>query len=296
MVRVEMSEPQLLSTDNSIAQISANVGFSNAKYYIDNFTGWFGCHPKEYRQLYKDELLGNKPWLVKEMPFDSINDAIEPYEEMPAFTGASELVKAVSLDFRKLDLFQKASVQCEDPKRFYKGYDPQQDCLDFLGEMLSDPRSNKLPPISTDTAKSKNGTFTFNDMKKPLYYLREFLEDQFDTIADHSDWYIMTKSGPDAQLLFFSKNPENTQSIEFNMFNIPGKYKITEHRLEASSSCIMLWQQLGFKPQLTIDEKEQIERMSAPRISWRMISSSGSFTYSVKLGPLDIVFAEIEKL
>ena len=58
----------------------------------------------------------------------------------------------------------------------------------------------------------------------------------------------------------------------------------------------MLWQQLGFKPQLTIDEKEQIERMSAPRISWRMISSSGSFTYSVKLGPLDIVFAEIEKL
>lgn len=296
MVRVEMSEPQLLSTDNSIAQISANVGFSNAKYYIDNFTGWFGCHPKEYRQLYKDELLGNKPWLVKEMPFDSINDAIEPYEEMPAFTGASELVKAVSLDFRKLDLFQKASVQCEDPKRFYKGYDPQQDCLDFLGEMLSDPRSNKLPPISTDTAKSKNGTFTFNDMKKPLYYLREFLEDQFDTIADHSDWYIMTKSGPDAQLLFFSNNPENTQSIEFNMFNIPGKYKITEHRLEASSSCIMLWQQLGFKPQLTIDEKEQIERMSAPRISWRMISSSGSFTYSVKLGPLDIVFAEIEKL
>lgn len=80
------------------------------------------------------------------------------------------------------------------------------------------------------------------------------------------------------------------------MFNIPGKYKITEHRLEASSSCIMLWQQLGFKPQLTIDEKEQIERMSAPRISWRMISSRQLHIFCKARGRLDIVFAEIEKL
>ena len=47
MVRVEMSEAELLTTETSIAQISQNVGFSNAKYYVENFKDWFGCHTKE---------------------------------------------------------------------------------------------------------------------------------------------------------------------------------------------------------------------------------------------------------
>ncbi|MEG0156168.1 MAG: helix-turn-helix domain-containing protein, partial [Anaerovoracaceae bacterium] len=48
MVRVEMSERFLLDSTLSISQISSEVGFSNPKYYVDNFKVWFGCHPKEY--------------------------------------------------------------------------------------------------------------------------------------------------------------------------------------------------------------------------------------------------------
>ncbi len=295
MVRVEMSEKHLLGTDDSIAQISSNMGFSNAKYYVDNFTAWFGCHPKEYRELYKNEILGRKPWRVTEMPLDSLNDAIEPYEEMPAFTGASGAVKSVSVDMKKLHPFQRAAAQ-EDPAKFYRDCEPQQDCIDFLAGVLENPQSRILPPVSIDAAKNKRGTFALNGMKKPLCYLRGFLENLFGTVADCSDWYLMTTCGSGIRLLFFSRDAESAHHVEFSIFNLPGRYKITEHRLAASSSCIRLWEQLEFRPNLTDAEKRHIAEMSAPRVSWHIENSPGSFTYSAELEPLDVVFAEFEKL
>ncbi|MEG0391562.1 MAG: helix-turn-helix domain-containing protein, partial [Anaerovoracaceae bacterium] len=58
MVRVEMSERFLLDSTLSISQISSEVGFSNPKYYVDNFKVWFGCHPKEYRKRFSGQTLG----------------------------------------------------------------------------------------------------------------------------------------------------------------------------------------------------------------------------------------------
>ena len=117
MVRVEMSEPQLLSTDNSIAQISANVGFSNAKYYIDNFTGWFGCHPKEYRQPLQRRAARASRGSSKEMPFDSINDAIEPYDEDACIYRSFGAGKSCLTGLQASSIFsRKLRCKCEDPR------------------------------------------------------------------------------------------------------------------------------------------------------------------------------------
>lgn len=56
MVRVEQSETMLLETDASISQIAADVGFSDTKYFTENFGIWFGCSPKEYREAFREKL------------------------------------------------------------------------------------------------------------------------------------------------------------------------------------------------------------------------------------------------
>lgn len=106
---------------------------------------------------------------------------------------------------------------------------------------------------------------------------------------------MITVNDSNVQILFFNEDAENPQNLEFDLFNMPGKYQITEHRLRADSNCLDLWRQMEYKSDLTENEKQQIQEMSAPRILWKTVSSSGSFTYSAKLDPLDIVFTEIKK-
>lgn len=298
MVRVEMSENELLTTENSISQISSNVGFSNPKYYIENFREWFGCYPKEYRLLYRDEILGRAPApSVKELPLDSINEAIESSEEVPAFTGASGRVRSAYFDLKKSvtdDILPTYTIS-EKPCEFYSGCDPQQTCIELLKELFLNPDSVNLPQTCTDTAEDKNGAFTYNGMPKPIYYLRGFMLRQYRQQGALGSWYMITVSGSDAQILFFNKSAVETRDFEFNFFHMPGEYQITENRLCAASSCIRLWELMGFKEYLTPQEKHQITEMSAPRLSWKTIASSGSFTYSAKLEPLDIIFVEIKK-
>lgn len=51
-IRVDESEPLLLSTDKKICLISDEIGFSAVRYYIKHFKVWFGMHPLEYRKKY----------------------------------------------------------------------------------------------------------------------------------------------------------------------------------------------------------------------------------------------------
>ncbi len=295
MVRVEMSEVELLTSDASISQISANVGFSNAKYYVENFRQWFGCPPKEYRQLYKGETIDNAVCLVKELPLDVINEAIESYEELPAFTGASAQIKAAAFDFKKSNTREKLPACSISADIFYHNYDPQKNCIQFLREFIEDPTSCLLPQTITDTEENRYGAFTFNGMKKPLYYLREMLMNRFDTISGYDNWYILTTEGTDSRVLLFNDDAENHREFEFSFFNAPGTYLITEHRLNSCSTCISLWGSMDFKSPLTVEQKKQIQDMSAPKISYSTVDSSGSFIYKVKLAPMDIMFADIHR-
>lgn len=297
MARVEMSEAELLSTDNSIARISSNVGFSNAKYYVENFRQWFGCAPKEYRQLYRDEITGRAPSRLRHLPLSCINEVIESYEEIPAFTGASREVISAGFDVKKKSNFTILPAGTAEAARLYRDYCPQRDCIDLLKALCTDPAARYIPQTLTDTPENIGGTFTFNGMKKPLYYLREFLLGQSDILGSCDRHYIITlENDSSIQLLVFNENDKKAENMEFNFFNMQGSFQITENRLSASRSCLTLWKQLDYRGPLSEYEKAEIEKMSAPSVSWQTVMSSGSFTYSVRMEPLDIVFATIRKI
>lgn len=294
MVRVEMSEFELLTTDTSISQISQNVGFSNAKYYVENFRQWFGCHPREYRQLYRNEILGRAAVAVHYLPFDSINDVIESYSETPVFKGTAGEVKAAEISFKKQHAYelrpQKRQISASE---LYSAYEPHQQCLFLLKNYMRLPHTPISPSIITDTGSCTEGIFTSNGMPKPLYHVYRFLEQQYNSVCQCDNWYMVTMQDKNAQILFFNEEPDRTLDFEFHFFQMPGAYRITEHRLCPEQSCIAFWKQLNFEDPLEPHSKHQIEAMSAPRISFETINSSGSFTWSVRLAPLEIAFAEI---
>lgn len=294
MVRVEMSEFELLTTETSISQISQNVGFSNAKYYVENFRQWFGCHPREYRQLYRDKILGRAAVSVHSLPFDSINDVIEPYGETPVFKGAAEEVKSVEIPFKKQNTYPlRAETDRLPAAALYSDYEPHRDCLRFLKQYMVPPHTPLSLSTVADTDTRTDGLFTRNRMAKPLYHVCCFLERQYHLVGEHGSWYMVTLQDGNAQILFFNEDPKRCRDFEFHLFQMPGTYQITEYRLSAEHSCIAFWKQLNFAEPLDLQSKQQIEAMSAPRVSFQTVASSGSFTWAARLEPEDISFVEI---
>ena len=51
--RANVSEKLLLTTDQSIAKIAENCGFSDVKLYYAAFKRWYRCTPKQFRDKYK---------------------------------------------------------------------------------------------------------------------------------------------------------------------------------------------------------------------------------------------------
>lgn len=295
MVRVEMSEAQLLTTDASVSQISQNVGFSNAKYYVENFKEWFGCHPKEYRQLYKDQVLGKAAVRVTELPLESINDVIDSYSEFPVFIGASSIIRSAKIDVTQEPEGTIVPIRHRlIPKKLYEHYDPFVQCLSMVKALVKPPHQLPQPPLF-DSPQEAIGLQALNGLKKPQYYLYQLLYTMYETVVCSEDTYLLVKSGEDYQLLFFNDNKGESQSYEFNLFKISGNYQITERRFQAGSSCISGWKQLDFKIQLTSQEFESIQALSIPRTAYQMISPRGSYTFSANLSANEILFLELKK-
>ena len=72
--RVVLSERYLLTTDDTIMQISENCGFSDAQYYYSAFKKWCCCTPKEFRAKYKRN---NEKNSVKYMNIAEIKDRLD---------------------------------------------------------------------------------------------------------------------------------------------------------------------------------------------------------------------------
>ena len=79
-------------------------------------------------------------------------------------------------------------------------------------------------------------------------------------------------------------------------FDAPGAYQMRISRMNRENSCITLWKQLNFKPDLTAIDKESIETISAPAMSMKLLNTSGSFTYNETLAPNEIVFVQMRLL
>lgn len=296
MARVEMSEVELLTTNNSISMISQHMGFSNAKYYVENFKYWFGVHPKDHRLQSLDKIVGKAPVLMKEIPFETLLKSLDITDERSLFSGEASPIKLAAFDMKNAEItLRSLTNQASAVKKQYENYDPYIECIDVLKQYLKRATYDVSSRPLYDVIGSTDGLLTINGLKKPLFWLQRLLRGLYDGIAQSSEWHLIAASGSNIQIVFFNQG-NSQQDVELSLFNMPGNYRITEHRISPVNSCIDLWKQLNFSMKLTEKERQEINAQCTPDISYKSVISSGTFTYSSTLDPKEIVFTEIKKL
>lgn len=291
-VRVEISERLLLSTNLSIAKIAQAVGFSNAKYYTKNFEIWFGSHPKKYRELNKYKILGYAEVKAKEQPLTIINNIIksQPITDAP-------IAKQVTFTYTHAETVPSAiNVPDSSAKDLYKSYDYFSDCLSLLENYFSDPFHMPEMPPAFDTKHSLKGLFTFNNIRKPIFYVYDFIRRSCKTVRQYDNWYAITESKNSLMILFVNKEATETQNIRFEILDLIGTQQITEYRLASSDSCFYYWKRFDFKNDLSESEKQYIENKSAPQISQKTVNTISNYSYLTSLAPHEIVFVEITSI
>ena len=295
MARVEMSESALLSTDHSLTQIANYVGFSNLKYYVDHFTAWFGCHPKLYRELYKNQILGHAEIDAEKQPLSCIKMMMESPKKQAAYTESSDEIKSLVFDWKKQGT-PAIKKDTDSYGNLYKNYSPDYDAVKGLKDFI-----NTLDKTSwfsglrlMDTPLDLHGTHTINGMKKPLYYLSRFILSLEDKIYRFNKWCIQAGSQQKIQFLFCNDSETKPQKFKLNLLKMPGKWQIKEMRISAENSCLDLWKKLNYKHPLSEEEFRALTKNSAPHTNLSIQHSSGSFTVMVQLEPFDICFVEIK--
>lgn len=319
MVRVEMSEIRLLSSDASISQIAQDIGFSNAKYYVEHFKSWFGYHPKEYRQIFAEKILGKAKPIITELPLDSIKETVDSYTcQFPICKESTDQVLTANINFQKPPLYQvdffddcrlfpdviilatlikKRSLQSKvEPTSLYYKTSSQSHCIELLKELIQNPDTPLEKICFSDSSHSANGMLAINGLKKPLYYLYCFLEELYPMIIDVTPSYVVSKQNDNIQILVFNESEISSTYIDFNFFNIKSSYKLTEKKLVASHSCIDYWCQLNFQSPITDIDYNHIEAMSAPQISFEIIPKTRNYMYHLSLAPQDITLLQLEKI
>lgn len=297
-VRVEVSELELLTTNTSIAQISENVGFSNAKYYIKNFENWFGMHPKEYRQHYHTSILGECEIKAITQPFNVINDILKNNRSTFGFQNSAIPVSRAVYHCTPITLNRNTGTDCFDPEKLYSDYNPHTECIATIKKYIKSHNLTAPQPPTFDSFRKRNGFHTPNGMRKPLYWVYQFLNSQTTySLQTGNHYYMSTNTETDTINLIVFNETNTDHLFEFEFQNaIAQEYKITEHKLHANNSCITYWKQLGLNKKLSQSDIDHINRMSSPEIAFQRIISKGLFTYSLLLMPYDICHIEISAI
>lgn len=308
MVRVEMSETQLLTSNSSISQISQNVGFSNARYYIDNFKDWFGCHPKEYRQLYAGKVIGKAAAQVTYLPLDSINKVIESDMELPIFSNVSKGI-TLSVDFTcepasllgpKLltsvpawsDYLANSAMTRQEIARFYQKFPPIKEGILFLQEYFCNIHK-PLPALPfTDHLPDQTGIYAFNGLKKPLHYILQWIKLLYHEVACMSPQCLITRKEGRCRIILFNDSDCEESNYTFNFCPENSSYKVVSHSMNRHRSFDYYWEQLNFLPDLPESDRLSINQATQPEICFTIISGGPGSTYEATLRPMELAFID----
>lgn len=316
MTRAEMSEYEILATDKAISKIALDAGFSNYNYYIDAFIKWFGMHPKQYRSEFRKETILEKdpecthlslydamPLIEKELSkieISDIHDIKKTYISLNLSLKLSDRKSSACIRSGSFmnEISERLFTHAPDlrrnankniiPSEFYSKHEPHEYCISLLDAAVRKKNLCLENLHIIDTEENKNGLFTVNGMKKPLYYMHMFWFELFEEIADCGPGYIVTRSSEDYSIIVFNDSPVLQSEIIFDFNNVSRKHKLTQKILSASRSCISYWQQLDFAPDIDHEDYCCIENMTIPETSFRIVPGMKNYQHITRLEPMDI--------
>lgn len=328
MVRVEMSEAAILSTNKSISQIAQDVGFSDAKYYVSHFYEHMGCHPKEYRSRYSGKIYGLAQPEIEEYPLSRLKPMIGKYTQYPVFKAEVDRVERIEIDCSEklecpekapgkpqanllgklpsmgsmlsvledlsIDLVEHGSTE-EDASRLYQNVLPQQAAIETLKKLVEQPETFHFQAVCLfDGSEFNQGLLTARGLRKPMYHLAKLLAALPSDIVDTGPNYITlrgtTPGGKrERDLLVFNPSPAEPVTIDLVARGITTNYKMTKYHLRADKSCLNYWAQLNFSSCLEAEDIRNINYMSGPYVEYAVVPRWEQYYTSVELAPHDIM-------
>lgn len=310
LVRVEMSESNLLATEDSISKIAQDVGFSDTKYYVENFINWFGHHPKEYRRLFFNQTISKSAPVYKEHSLDRLKESINTYTLYPVFKDTEKNAVIVDVNFKQKKTGAKAqikslarifnnmpslSIQASVPEKYYKT-NPQSFCIQLADFFIKHHRLDDSLLTVMDNDTRQNGILAVNGLKKPVFHFLTMLEKLPADILSSGSNYMVTSDDKMYCILAFNRGEISQTHLTFNILSFPKAVKMTKKQMRAQNTFASYWSQLNFKTDISQEEFETIERMSMPDVSYKIISPQKKYKLNCILEPLDIVMYLFEKL
>ncbi len=309
LLRAEISEAMLLDTNYSISKIANEVGFSNYIYYVKYFKEFFGYSPAEYREKFKNDLITSPNAKVNCRDVASeLDDYFRSYYEkmMPNMKGKTieininqndedyshnEKNKAGFTARHEIDLV--FPVFSDVKENFsYKGKDLETEMMapsNFLKKFSQSQES--LKSITVIDNKNFQGLYTYNGLKKPLYYVYNFLRKMGVNLLLKNNCYLLSKGENSYTIILFNPNKE-TMDFNVKIKNELTETRIEEHFLETSNSVISIWKNIGFIP-LSKEEVEAINFSTFPKVSLRKFEKSKIIWHQISLLRGEIVYLKI---
>lgn len=316
LVRVEMSEARVLSTDRSIARIAQDVGFSDTKYFVKHFYENLGCHPREYRRLYRDKTYGVLAPVMEEFPLSYLESIESEHNRLPLLKQDAAAVSMIELDYQSeivgsmrlpgismatlhgvVSDFIRKQPPSDELLQKYQNVIPNESVIRILEQFARDPMRFRFPSIDLfDSEKKLDGVLTANGLMKPLYYTLTIMERMPKGLLSHGPTHIALAEKGHLTLLLFNPNKTASITIDTVIRNAPPNCKLTKYHLKAANSYLTFWSQLNFSPALTDEDVRNINLMSHPDIGFAVLPQDNQYYTSVELEPYDVIVLMFQAL
>lgn len=334
IARLEMSEYTLLSTDHSLSRIAQDAGFSSTKYYIENFIKIYGMHPKEFRKIYSEKVLGKEDANYTQLPLsdldkyltedilngssesnnktfktafimlndtnvyatDRINTNDENKFRISMWNNLCESIQKLTTTSPAMNSFTSRGTSTVTASELYQAHVEQNSCIKFLKSIVNTGKVLMDDIRLLDFEGNTNGILTINGMKKPLYHLLRLFNGACDSlIYSGTDYFVAAKDGK-YTIFVFNESKTAELQIDFDFSHNNSDYKLTEKRLSSSKTCITMWSQLNFMDALDSEDMINIEKMSEPEISFQILTPSNHHLYTCILQPLDVTVISVKAI
>lgn len=195
------------------------------------------------------------------------------------------------------------------------------DRLDSMGYwLLTDLFEEQQVP--QETFHGGLGMFTYNGIRKPVYYALRLLAKLGDTLISSGDGYFLTRRGENYQLMLYHYRhysdlyaageifdmtftdrytpfaPEQKRDFELRIEGLAeGEWHIREYTLNRQSgSCFDKWVEMGAQPLESGEEIELLKGLSQPMLTrYTLQAQRGRLMVNAMLDPLEVRLILLEK-
>jgi hypothetical protein len=296
MVRAEMSEHELLSSDAPISQIASNSGFSDRAHYVKSFTEWFGATPETFRREFSKTTILHREPQIEMLSLEEIDMLFG--EDAPG-ASRSEATAIVHIAVRN-----KGAARVPDAPRF-SSFSAQADqyarrsfnvcvkTLDRIAEGKGAIPPEKITPY--DTRKS-DGLFMKNGLKKPLYYLCEFLSRLFDEVVSRTPGRIITVSDGRVRGILYAPRGEASQEYVISFPDLTGRYALRLRHLTEKENCVSLCGKLGVSETLSAEDFHTVASASSPKTEILSLDDVTKYELTYRTDDRSIMYFQLDPI